>query len=45
MTTRLLRATLLLFLSLFVFLPHCKLKDPTPPVPKLASAPSSMPWA
>ena len=40
MTIRAHRATLLLLLCLFMFLPQCKPEDPTPPVPKAGSGPS-----
>lgn len=41
MTPRTRCAAMLFILPLFLFLPQCKPKDPTPPVPKAASAPPS----
>lgn len=46
MTSRTLRATPFLLLPLLLFLPQCKPKDPTPPLPKVTALPAaSMPVA
>ncbi len=41
MTTRTLRAMLLLLLPTLFFLTQCKQKDSTPPVPKVLNAPTT----
>lgn len=41
MTARILRAVFLLLIPTLFFLPQCKQKDSTPPVPKVLNAPTT----